>query len=173
MAVLMMLAFSTLMSIGVNPFYKGTAILTSTQLSSSIKAAASQDPAGKWVTENASLENFASMNGARSLSGVYTYPQLELWLPIDPQRKQEYIYNRYAHVGINLDRNSNEQIPTSLLFPAADHFGILTEPCGNFLKASGVRFALTDTPLPSGDSCVHLLKNIPYPNLTIYIYRLH
>lgn len=165
-------AFCIFMSAGTNPLYRGTNLFTSTRLASAIAKTAAHDPDGKWVTEDGYLENFTSMSGAKSLSGVYAYPQQQLWRPID-RGKQDFIYNRYAHVSINLDRDGSHQIPDSLLFPAADHFGVRTEPCSNFLKISNVHFALTEVPLTSSDnSCIRLLSTIPYPARTFYIYRL-
>lgn len=171
-AALGVLVFAAFMSAGVNPLYRGTAVLTSGPLPENIKAVASQDPNGKWITENSYLENFATMNGAKSLTGVYSYPQLSLWRPLDPQRKNEYIYNRYAHVSINLDRHGDMQVPNSFVFPVADHFGVVTEPCSSFLKDSGVRFALTDTPLATTDRCAQLLRTVSYPVHNYYIYEL-
>ncbi|MBI4706170.1 MAG: hypothetical protein HY744_34170 [Deltaproteobacteria bacterium] len=36
--------------------------------------------------------------GGRSVGGVHQYPHLELWRRLDPERRHEAAYNRYAHV---------------------------------------------------------------------------
>lgn len=173
-AAVVMLLLCFYMTGTVNPLYKGTEALTASPVEAKIKQAASQDKDGKWAIENGYLENFASMSGARSISGVYTYPQLSLWQSVDPQHKQEDIYNRYAHVSINFDRNGNVEKKTSLLFPNADHFGIYTEPCSKYLKEANVRFAVTELPLADSDKkCATLLSTTKYPTITLYIYKLN
>ncbi|HEY3237002.1 MAG TPA: hypothetical protein VGJ84_19945 [Polyangiaceae bacterium] len=42
----------------------------------------------------------ASVMGARVLSGVYQYPELDLWRPLDPEDKERFKYNRYALVSL-------------------------------------------------------------------------
>jgi hypothetical protein len=57
----------------------------------------------------------AEILGARALSGVYFYPQLDFWEPLDPERANQSAYNRFASVhlefardlsGVGFDRNS-------------------------------------------------------------------
>lgn len=43
-------------------------------------------------------ENIPQMAGKPALSGLYTYPQLDLWLSLDPNGSEISEYNRYAHV---------------------------------------------------------------------------
>lgn len=171
-ASLILLAFSVYMTVGVNPLYRGTAILSSNRIIQGIEEASTRDPEKKWVIENGYLENFATMAGAKSLSGVYAYPQKELWKPVDSSGRNESIYNRYAHVSINLDRN-DRLVKTEFVSPTFDHFGVRTEPCGAYLKSMNVGFALADLPLNPADSCAKLVEVVHYPAGSFYIYKIN
>lgn len=162
--------FALMMTSRVNPLYQGSGILTQTPLSTTIRSIAAKDE-GAWATEHLLLENFAAMNGARSLSGVYSYPQLDLWREADPSA--ESVYNRYAHTLFIFDRDSEKFVPTKIeLGAGADTFGVFTEPCGGFLEKQGVRYLLTATQLNLEDKCVMLYETVSYPTQTFYIYNL-
>lgn len=164
------LVFSIFSSVLINPIYRGTSVLTNAPLSTAIRKISQQNN-GRWAIEPTYLENFAIINGARSLSGVYAYPQLQLWEPIDKGVHQT-IYNRYANVTFNFDRTPNKRVPTSLELPSLDHFSVTTEPCSNFLKINKVSFLLTEVPLSYQDKCVRITDIVNYPSHTYYIYRL-
>src|SRR5439155_322621 len=90
LAALIFLLFSILTSVGVNPVYEGTGVLKDTHLSKQIKELSAKDKS-KWVSEGLYLENLPSMNGAPSLSGLYSYPQLSQW-----SRKRSTPYRNLA-----------------------------------------------------------------------------
>lgn len=169
-AASILLLFSIYMTFRVNPLYKGTDAIRKTSVSVKINSIAKQDN-GAWVTDNMLLENFASVNGARSLSGVYAYPQLELWKDGN-QNTEEFIYNRYAHIVFDFDRNPNQQVPLKMSLPQTDNIRILVEPCGDFLNKKGVRYVLTTAKLNPMDDCASLVDQISYPEQTLYIYKL-
>ncbi|MBX4197077.1 hypothetical protein KW801_00790 [Candidatus Saccharibacteria bacterium] len=168
-AALGLLAFCLFMTIGVHPLYRGTNIITDTPLSQDIRYIAAKDH-GNWAVEDSYLENFAFLNGAHSLSGIYTVPQLDIWDKVkgaDPD-----IYNRYAHVNFTFDRNPAANINTQISLGGGDHFGVTTEPCGDFLKNNKVHFLLTSVPFNPSIGCVKLVEKVAYPAKTAYIYRL-
>jgi len=170
LASLGLLAFCIFMTTGVNPLYRGTDIITNSKVSRDIRHIAAIDK-GNWASENAYLENFALLNGAHSLSGVYSYPQLGIWRQVsgaDPN-----IYNRYAHVTFNFYRDDAQQIPTKVELSGGDHFGIFTEPCSSFMKNNNVRFLITSSPLNNNASCAHLIDRINYPASQVLIYRTY
>lgn len=174
LAALGFAAFCVFMTAHTNPLYRGTAAVMPPELQSAITETSRGHPEGKWVIENGYLENFAIMSGSPSLSGLYAYPQLHLWRSVDDKQKtQEALYNRYAHVSINLDRTDTIDVPTKFIMPTFDHFGIATEPCSGYLDKVNVRFALTEVPLSTGDTCAHLLKTVRYPALTFYLYEIN
>lgn len=165
----LLLVLSIISSVGVNPLYRGTAIVTDTELSKAITENAKQD-SGRWIAEGIMIENFAILSGVRSLSGTYAYPQLELWDDID-NRASEATYNRYAHVNFTIDRDPNIINDTSVVLAGGDNFRVNTEACSVFLESQSVSFVLTDADL-TGDPCLILADRIEYPLVTYYIYRI-
>jgi hypothetical protein len=168
LAALGFAAFSAFSTLLVNPLYQSTDIISKTPLSLAIQRIANQDD-HRWVSDEGAMENIITINGARSLNGVYAYPQLDLWksLPVE-----EDIYNRYAHTNFVFDRDTSTNTPTTLKLIGGDNFGIYTEPCGDFLREKDVKFILTAVMFDVSESCLALEEKVPYPTLTFYIYQL-
>jgi hypothetical protein len=168
-----LLLFALLSTFHINPIYQGTAILTKTPLSRAIQEIGKSNNK-KWISDDGiMIENFATMNGEGSLTGVYMYPQLELWEGISTA-DQEYIYNRYAHVNFNLDRNKNETIEPSLILVNRDQLNVKIEPCDTFFIKNNVGFLITSKQLKDGEAtCTSLIRNVKYPSMTFYIYSLN
>ncbi|MFF0155457.1 hypothetical protein [Micromonospora sp. NPDC005203] len=169
-AVSVLLAFSVAMTVFIHPLYRGTAALTRTPLAESIRTINAEDPGAAWVTDVGSIQSFASMSGARSLSGVYAYPQLDLWRTADEQGEQDAVYNRYAHVWFVFDRDPARDSPTTFDLPTPDHFEVATEPCGSFLQQHQVRYLVTATALD--EPCLELRETVRYPAATFLIYKI-
>lgn len=160
-------AFLLFSSAGVNPLYRNVTAVANTQLSKSIQDIASKNN-GKWATESYLYEQFPMLNGAQSLTGVYPYPQLSLWKTSGESRE---LYNRYAHINLLIDRDTEKNIKSRMLLVSPDTININTEPCSAFLQERGVKFMLTNNPI--SDNCVSLLKTVGYPTITFYIYRIN
>lgn len=169
-AATILLLFSFAMTYRVNPLYRGTETLTATPVSQAIKEI-SRTSESRWATEHFLLENFVFMNGARSLTGVYSYPQLDLWREADA-KAEEKTYNRYAHTNFTFDRDPSKIVPTKIALTGGDSFTIITEPCSDFLKKQDVRYLLTGSEVDLSNGCVEKLRTIRYPAQTIYIYGL-
>lgn len=168
LAVLGLLGFSVFTTCLVNPLYRGTEVLTKAPLVQAIREVNAREP-GTWTTETIYLENFPALSGVPSRSGVYAYPQLDLWRSAD-SGGQEEIYNRYAHVGFEFDRNPAVTVPTSLKLTLADHFDITTEPCGPYVHQEKIRYILAVKPM--SDSCLEVVKTVKYPLETFIIYKV-
>jgi len=162
-----LLLFSFASVVLINPLYAGMGQIVQTSVSTHIKSIAAADPAGRWAIEPDYLENFAIVNGAKSLSGTYSYPQLDLWSHLDASPD---IYNRYAHVQFAFDRDTQTQTPTQLNLITPDHFVVATEPCSDYLRQHHVRYLLTAKPIDA--DCLELRHNLRYPARSFYIYAL-
>lgn len=167
-ASILIMSFSIFSSYLVNPMYKGTSVLTETTLSKTIQEVASNYPDKKWASDESILENFSSMNGVPSISGVYLYPQLDLW---EPLASDEDIYNRYAHTNFVFDRDVKKDTGIKLQLVGEDNFGIFSEPCNDFMKTNNVGFILTRVEFKSEEVCLELVKTVNYPEKTFYIYK--
>lgn len=170
LAVAGLLLFSLFCAGAINPLYKGVGTLTQTPLSQTIQSLARHSNK-RWVTESIVLENYAIMNGARSLSGTYSYPQLELWKSIPAANPADY--NRFAHVDFKFGSTTSANAPTSLFLRGGDNFVVTTEPCSAYMKAEDVGFILTEKRLGDPGGCATLAKTIDYPNNDFYIYKLN
>ena len=165
-----LLLFSFYMTFRVNPLYQGTGALSQTPISTKIKNISNTDNS-TWATEHFLLENFVFMNGAHSLSGVYSYPQLALWHDADPTA-QDKVYNRYSHTIFAFDRDSTKTTPTKVSLTGEDSLRISTEPCSDFLQKHHVRYLIASARLNPADRCATLIEEVVYPLQTLYIYRL-
>lgn len=166
-----MLLFSILSTFYIHPLYRGTDILTQTPLSIAIREIGGSSDK-KWVSDNTITEGFTSMNGQPSLTGVYFYPQLEVWDDLN-QPSEKDIYNRYAHVSFSFDRSSETIIKPSFSLPSPDRFVLNIEPCNEFFKQNNVGYIITTTKFNIGEAnCAKLVQIVSYPTVTFYIYAL-
>jgi hypothetical protein len=167
LAAIGLAVFSMLTTGLVNPLYRGTETISQTPLSQTIRQINQQEP-GIWVTEVIYLGNVAAANGAHSLTGVYTYPQLQLWKPISNTKDD---YNRYAHTTFEFDRDPATQAATKLTLVRPDYFNVTTEPCGSFVHQEHIRYVLAVNEL--SDPCAKLIQTVKYPSGNKYlIYKI-
>lgn len=160
------LLFSVFITIRVNPLYKGLGVLTESKVSKYIQTEGKSNDLG-WASDGGYLENIASLNGERSISGVYNYPQLALWEKIPGS--QNATYNRYAHVGVQLLDNPSAK--TNLDLVAPDNFVLKANACSPSFNKLGVKYVVSAS-LIKGE-CVHILQKITWPNIVLYVYKLN
>lgn len=160
--------FSLYISFAINPFYRGLTVVEHNPLDTTVQQLNQKTPDARWAAEGIYLENFAAINGAHSLSGVYYYPQPNIWKQIGPG-DQSLTYNRYAHADFHFvtegDRNT-----TNLTLLGVDHYIVTTNVCSSFLKDHQVTYVLTTGLLAS--PCVSLVKQVGMPGQTFNIYQL-
>lgn len=92
----------------VNPIQIGTGSLYTSDLSQKIEQyAASGD---KWIVESMGypMINYPIMFGASTINATNVYPNLARWEKLDIDKENVYTYNRYSHIWINIDNDSNE-----------------------------------------------------------------
>lgn len=114
----------------VNPVVEGTGAIFEKTLAKEIKAIDQKDPRQVWLTED-ELYNFTPTLGVKAFNTVRFYPDMEAWKKIDPDKKYEKYYNRYAHTrafiakeetSFNLDRP--DMFSVTLNFEDAEKLGI-------------------------------------------------
>lgn len=87
----------------VNPIARGIKPLTGHPLEQEIHKIAEEDPEAYWLAiDNEYLASIGIANGARTLNAVNFYPDFEKWNRVDPEGKDSFTYNRYAHINISL-----------------------------------------------------------------------
>ena len=98
----------------VNPIRIGTNDIINNELLKNVKRI-DEDESGIWISEgyNYPINNFIAISGVKTINVTNTYPDLEKWYLIDKEKKYEDVYNRYAHIKINIieeDMNNDKFI---------------------------------------------------------------
>lgn len=93
----------------VNPIRTGTDVIYDSEIIKTINEIVQKDD-GLWIVEGTGLPNIniPIMAGAKTINSTNVYPVLDRWKMIDTDNRNEEIYNRYAHITINL---TNDDIP--------------------------------------------------------------
>jgi hypothetical protein len=94
------------------------------------------------------IAGVAQVMGARTLAGLYQYPQLDLWRTLDPTGKDEAKYNRFASVLLHL---APAGVAPSFHQPFYTLLDVMVSPFDPALRSLGAKFVLTydATPLKS------------------------
>ena len=90
----------------VNPIDHGTDVILENDYIHEVESIIHQDPNGKWIVIEAPL-NYIIAAGAKTINSVNVYPDLDKWHIIDPNGQYEEVYNRYAHIKIELQNETN------------------------------------------------------------------
>ncbi|MBD8500990.1 DUF7657 domain-containing protein [Paenibacillus arenosi] len=90
----------------INPVAQGTDSIKNLQISNQIKKIELEDPNQTWVaTESIFNGQLLIALGVKSMNSVHFTPDMNLWSQIDVKSEFEDIYNRYAHVIVNVTDN--------------------------------------------------------------------
>ncbi|RHO55564.1 hypothetical protein DW091_15435 [Eubacterium sp. AM05-23] len=94
------LAFLT--GIFVHPIQKGFDAIYSKPLAKEIQTIVEKDKNRKWVSVGKTIvpQQFLIACGAPTINSVNMMPNLELWNKLDPRKKYNEVYNRFAHVQV-------------------------------------------------------------------------
>jgi hypothetical protein len=123
-----------------------------------------------WASEGIVSENIALLNNEKSITGLYSYPQLNIWQSVGGENSADY--NRYAHAVFLFDREESIEITTDLKLIGGDNFTITTEPCSQFIQEKEIKFLIVSAPLIN-NGCIELIENVSYPTFSSYIYKLN
>ena len=88
----------------VRPVTVGLSAITAKPVYSEIQKIDKEQKDAKWLTggDNSLLPPYCISSGASTLDSVNTYPNLDLWEKLDPEKEYEEVYNRYVHVDVVL-----------------------------------------------------------------------
>ena len=150
----------------INPISIGIGPLTKTEIAGQIKQISEEDKDALWAGENNYNGQYLIANDVKTLNGVNEYPNFK-WLEIvDPDKTYNDIYNRFAHIGIQL----GEKTEFVLVAPDA-YIAYLTY---DNLKDIGVKYYFSSNQM--SDEIVQAFKlNEKYSNLekSQFIYEIN
>ena len=156
------IVFMVIVGGNVNPLARTLAPIYEKELSREIKSI-NMESEGKWVALDGSHGgNFLYANGVKSVNGTHYYPDLELWKKLDKDTKYIDIYNRYAHVTIDIiDGDTNFE----LIAPDAIKVNLSIKD----LDDIEIKYILSEHPLDKYDK---ILKKRYYNEIDkIHIYE--
>lgn len=117
--VALVTVFST---VSVNPLMKGFSGVYKKPISKELKKYKTED--ANWVSLDSFLiANYLGTQGLKVLNSTNLYPNINLWKKIDKEKKYNKVYNRYAHIDMELD-NKN----TKFELISSDHFKLKITP---------------------------------------------
>lgn len=95
----------------VNPIRRGCENIYEIPVVQSIQKVHEQDERGLWIVEGLAypMTNLPIMVGAPTINSTNIYPALERWKILDPNGEYYDIYNRYAHIWINLKESGKAE----------------------------------------------------------------
>lgn len=104
---LILIAVSIFNFATVQPISRGLSVMYEKPIAKEISKITEIDKDAKWVvvnSKNTSIfpQNYILANGARVINSTNYYPNFDLWEKFDPDRSDDFVYNRYAHVTIDL-----------------------------------------------------------------------
>jgi len=112
-ACLYMIILSCLTVATIHPVSRGLDAIYEKPLAKKI-AELAVDNEQKWVSLHSIVgSSYLIANGASTISSTNFYPNLDLWYKLDPERKFEYVYNRYANIVVSL---TTEETSFELLY---------------------------------------------------------
>lgn len=97
-----MLCISLFAGAYVTPVSVGIAPITDTKIAKAAVNIANEDPQGIWIGGSQRNAQYLIANGIKVLNGVNEYPNYEWINKLDPNHEHEEVWNRYAHIFINL-----------------------------------------------------------------------
>lgn len=118
-SIIAVLILAVITGVAVRPINKGSFAITSKPLAKEITKMVQEDKEAKWLAVGGGvvLPSFAVACGAPTLNSVNTYPNMELWKALDPDGTYNEVYNRYAHIVLQLVEED-----TSMELIQADNF---------------------------------------------------
>ena len=160
----LMLIYIIISGFWVNPLSRGVDSIYNKVAAEKILAIEKKHPDKKWAALNTWFHgDYLVALGVKTLNSVHFYPDLELWRKLDPGKKYDDIYNRFAHIILVL---TDEQ--TRFILNQSDAFTVLINI--NDLLNSDVEYLLSSGELKGYNNTIKEIDQIEKDNL--YIYKL-
>ena len=164
--VLVLLGIIMVSGAFVNPISRGVSAVYGKKLAVEVEEINKKDPNQLWVGERL-MYGYLPMLGVHTFNGVAFTPDLEAWKPLDPKGKDTFIYNRYAHINVEV----GNQTPVLELMQKD---AIIARLSPEKLKEYGIKYAVVYKPLePLDTPTIHFEKLYGPDQNGAYIYQIN
>lgn len=100
------IALSFLTGALVNPVDSGVDVVYDSPYIQEVGKIVGADPEGNWIVQDMYLNSLLPV-GAKTINSINTYPDLDKWHDLDPNNEYVDVYNRYAHICIIVQNDTN------------------------------------------------------------------
>ena len=154
----------------VNPISKGINTIYDSPIIQAVQKINSED-SGIWLAEalNFPCPNYPSMAGAAVINATNIYPNMELWQKLDKEGKYDKVYNRYAHVYIEIVENE-DLIKDKFVLLSTDKIQVYITP--DELKEMNIKYIFTIRVMEDFEN-EHLNFSLIYNENNYHIYKVN
>lgn len=101
-----MYTISLFVAFTVMPLSRGIDIMREKPFAKEVQKIVKENPDAKWISANSNLfvSSYVVANGAKIYNSTNFFPNFDFWNVVDPNQKYKDMYNRYAHVIININQ---------------------------------------------------------------------
>lgn len=163
-AAVLLLAVSLVVAGRTNPVYRGVLDVRASELGHEVAKLNDAQP-GTWVGIGGyGVTAVLRETAVESFSGVQAWPSPEMWHALDPAGSNEFVWNRYAHVGWTADPAA-----PAISQPAPDAIVLRLDSCEPFAQQN-LDYVVSDTPIDQG--CLQLRDEVTADAASYWIYTL-
>lgn len=134
-----MILFIVFAGMTVNPLARGVDPIYNKVIGQKILEIARRDTNQKWIGVNSLvLGNYMVALGIKTFNSVHYYPDLNAWRALDPEGRYKDVYNRYAHVMVQLtDEDTYFKLEQGDVFTVFINGGDLRKTDSRYLVSNG------------------------------------
>ena len=125
------IVISVLTAIIIRPVSVGLDAIYSKPVAKAIENIVEDDKDGKWISSSWIESAYLVMCGAKTINSVNMYPNMELWMQLDPNGIYTDVYNRYAHISTDFTEQETsfeliapDSIQLNLSYKDIDKIGV-------------------------------------------------
>ena len=88
----------------VNPIDEGADVIYGSDFTHHVEKIVDRDPDALWIAQDDSIHinNLLIPIGAKTVNSIHTYPDINKWQKLDPNKNYYETYNRYAHILVDI-----------------------------------------------------------------------
>ena len=129
-----LICVNLLSTLTIHPISRGLNIVYEKPFAKEIQYLVSLDKDSKFLGETVYTSNYIIMNGGKSILSTNYVPNFDLWHKLDPNKKYEDVYNRYAHINTEIvEEETSFELVQSDLFNLKLNYNDICKTDANYL----------------------------------------